>query len=1039
MNQDLAFPVVGIGASAGGIEALEGLFGGVPARPGMAFVVVTHLSPHHESALPDILARFTGLRVEAATDGLRLRADTVYVIPPGVVLGLEGGRLVHRQTPAHQERKPVDVFFSELARECGEQAAGVILSGGDADGTLGLKAIKEAGGLALAQVDDVFGPRHPDMPNAAITAGFVDIALPAHDMGAKLMEILRGAHDVRQQHAGPSRDETALGDVLPEIYAILRSQVGHDFSGYKKLTFVRRVQRRMQIRQIEQVDAYLQLLGSDPEEVGLLFRDLLINVTSFFRDPEAFEVLASQVIPSLLRDRGREETVRIWVPGCATGEEVYSIAMLVRECLDGMPVVPRVQIFATDIDDRALAVARTGRYPLALLDSVTPERRERFFFGDGPSRLVAKEIRDLCIFSPHSVIRDPPFSRIDLVSCRNLLIYFGPDVQARVMPTFHYALKPDGFLFLGSAENVTQFEELFSPVDKHHRIFRRRSVRTPSLQFPSTALSRGARAAEFGPRTSQTSVAEFRNAVDAHVLERFAPAHVVVNSDGDVVYFSARTGKYLEMPAGSPTRQLLTLARRDLRLDLRNMLREALETGRAVHRESVAVELDGGRVQMLSLSMDPFTSDAGSEPLYMIVFNDHGPMLSREEALGRLQANQNGASLQTERELRDTRERLQSLIEEYETALEELKSSNEELVSVNEELQSTNEELEASKEELQSVNEELHTVNSELNGKVDALDRANADLVNLFEATDVATVFLDQDLVIRSFTPAVSNVLNIRAGDMGRPVTDLSSRVALENLPSDLNAVLQDGQVIERRTRGGDPASHYLVRIAPYVDGSRRREGVVVTFLDVTTLVKAEERQQVLLAELQHRTRNLLGLVQAIARKTLPASDALDGFFGRLEAIGRTQSLVGRASQEALKLGDVLRQELESVGGTERARIQGPDIALPFDTAQTFALALHELATNAAKYGALSVPGGRVDVTWAQEGGPDEGATTLVWREHGVRIAAPPERSGFGRELIERALSHTLQARTELVFEPDGVVCTIAIPQRRLGTAGADT
>jgi two-component system CheB/CheR fusion protein len=748
------------------------------------------------------------------------------------------------------------------------------------------------------------------------------------------------------------------------------------------------------------------------------------------------------VIPRLLEERDQNDTIRIWVPGCATGEEVYSIAILLQEHMAKTSVSPRVQIFASDIDERALAVARTGRYPEALLDNVSQARRERFFVRDGASYVICKQIRDQCIFSAHSVMRDPPFSRIDLVSCRNLLIYFGPEVQARVLPTFHYALKPDGYLFLGAAENVTQFDELFAPVQKHHRLFRRRSVPTPHLPFTATGAPLASPLQDRPTRRTNAIASEFRQAVDAHVLQHFAPAHVVVNGEGEIVFFSARTGKYLEMPIGTPTRHLLTLARRDIRLDLQTMLREVADTRRPAHRERVAVDMGNGTVQMMSLMAEPFNGKHDAEPLYIVAFNDQGPILSREEAIARLSESQAGASLQTERDLRDTRERLQSLIEEYETALEELKSSNEELVSVNEELQSTNEELEASKEELQSLNEELHTVNAELNGKVDALDRANSDLVNLFQATDVATVFLDKKLVIRSFTPAVSNVLNIRPGDVGRPVTDLSSRVTLDGLSDDIRNVFENGQIVERRAKGGSPMVHYLVRIAPYMDSAMLSEGVVITFLDVTTLVMSEERHHMLVAELQHRTRNMLGMVQAIALRTLTDGTQLESFLERLEAIGRTQSLLGRASTEQLRLSDLLQQELDALPNSAgRVRVSGPDVMLDFESAQTLGLALHELATNAVKHGALGVEGGRIDVSWKTPDSPEGGAIMLEWREHGVEMLAPPERVGFGRELIEKALTHTLQARTQLLFEPDGVVCRIILPsvaQRISATSSPD-
>jgi two-component system, chemotaxis family, CheB/CheR fusion protein len=612
------------------------------------------------------------------------------------------------------------------------------------------------------------------------------------------------------------------------------------------------------------------LLRQQPHELAALFRDLLINVTNFFRDVDAFQALASLVIPKLFEGRGADEAIRIWIPGCATGEEVFSIAILVREHMDGLSAVPRVQIFATDIDERALAVARGARYPEPLLDAVSPERRSRFFIGDGGSFVVSKEIRELCIFSPHSVIRDPPFSRIDMVSCRNLLIYFGGEVQNQVIPTFHYALKPEGYLFLGSAENVSQFGELFAPVDKQHRIFRRRSDVSANVRLPImlNALRPG-HVSELVPRRPPLGGMALRQIVDHQIIERFSPPHVVINQDGDVVYYSTRTGKYLEAPGGSPTRQLLASARKGLKLDLRTLFREAVESGRAASREGIPVENEDGRVQVVNLTIEPLTDGGSSEPLFLVLFTDQGPVLSREEALLRATEHRDGSALHSERELRETRDRLQSMIEEYETALEELKSSNEELVSVNEEMQSTNEELEASKEELQSVNEELHTVNGELSEKIDELDRSNNDLLNLFESTDVATIFLDRDLVIRSFTPAVTHVFNILPTDRGRPITDLSSRLNLPDFTEDIAKVFKGHRPLEKRVHNVEGTEHYLIRLGPYRDAEHTTEGVVVTFFDITSLTRAEARQRVLIAELQHRTRNLLTVVQSVGQQTL--------------------------------------------------------------------------------------------------------------------------------------------------------------------------
>ena len=559
--------------------------------------------------------------------------------------------------------------------------------------------------------------------------------------------------------------------------------------------------------------------------------------------------------------------MRVWVPGCATGEEVFSLAMLLREHMDRLTALPRVQIFATDIDERALAVARAARYPGALLDSVSRgAARAVLRRRTAAATSSSKEVRDLCIFSPHSVIRDPPFSRIDLVSCRNLLIYFGLDVQDQVIPMFHYALRPDGYLFLGTSENIGPFGDLFAPVEKKHRIFRRRSdgdVECRGCRWRSAACGWDMRPADAGAgRLPVASLCGRRSR--AQVLDRFAPPYVVVNREGEVGYFSARTGKYLEAAHGAPTRQILAMARKGLRLDLRTALREAVETGRAVTRAGVAVEGEDGRVQTITLTVEPLRERDGGEPLYLVLFADQGPTLSREEAANPAAARPDDSALHLERELRETRERLQSMIEEYETALEELKSSNEELVSVNEELQSTNEELEASKEELQSVNEELHTVNAELHGKIEALDRANGDLQNLFESTDIATDIPRPEAGRSAASRRRSRkVFNILPGDRGRPITDLSSRVQ----PADLRARHRRGP--GRRTDRSSAARgqamarpHYLVRLAPYRNADRQSRGRGGRPSSTSPrLTRAEARQQVLIAELQHRTRNLLAVV----------------------------------------------------------------------------------------------------------------------------------------------------------------------------------
>ncbi|MDB5383423.1 MAG: chemotaxis protein CheR [Rhodospirillales bacterium] len=1044
-----SFPIVGVGASAGGIEALEGFFRGMPDLPGLAVVVVTHLNPTRESVLPEILRRFTSMPVIRAEEGLEVRRDHVYVNVPNMILGIKERRLCVGPEAEARNHKPIDVFLSALALNLGELSAGVILSGGDGDGTLGIKAIKERGGLTMAQIADGYGPQHPSMPDSAIGTGLVDFAITAEEMGQKLAEF---AADTVSIEASVARTANSPSDVpvehsMPAIYAILRDQIGHDFSGYKTKTFVRRVRRRMDVAGLSSIEAYIERLEQQPVEVAALFRDLLINVTSFFRDAEAFRSLAELVIPKLFENRGADDSVRIWVPGCATGEEVFSIGILLREHMDTLSVVPRVQIFATDIDEKSLTIARAARYPVALLDGVTQERLDRFFVPDGGSFVIAKEVREMCIFSPHNIISDPPFSRIDLISCRNLLIYFGPQVQNQVIPTFHYALHPGGRLFLGSAENVSQYDDLFIAIDSRHRIFRRRSDRTATVRMPMTlAPMRHGVLADTGTRRPLAAKLALREAVDEQLLERFMPPHVVANREGDVLFFSGHTGKYLEAPPGVPTRHLFTMARKTLRLDLRSIFTEAVESGRSVMRDGIAVESEDGQVQIVSVTVEPLNQtrmpSENAEPLYLVLFHDRGRPLSQEEAQSRASAAHDGTAVHFERELRETRDRLQSLIEEYETALEELKSANEELVSVNEEMQSSNEELEASQEELQSVNEELHTVNAELHDKVDALDRANADLTNLFDITDVATVFLDRNLAIRSFTPAVGKVFNILPTDRGRPITDLAINLNLANLTADIEQVFAGRGATEIRADQEDKKLCFLVRISPYYDHDREIEGVVITFIDITTLTRAEARQKLLIAELQHRTRNLLAIVQSIARQTLGKGGLLVDFSARLEALGRVQNLMGGEAQSQIGMRKVIHMALHAVapGHEGKTMISGPQVSLPFQQMQTFALVLHELATNAVKHGALRPGPGRLAISWVVRDEHAARSVTFHWRETDIVGLQPPTHRGFGMELVERASSFTLDTQAKLEFGASSIDCTIEIklPNEQEDTVMAD-
>ena len=778
--------VIGIGASAGGVEALKTFFGNMPSDTGMAFLVVMHLAPDRDSLLAEVLGHSTHMPVVQAADGIDVLSDHVYVIIPGTVLSFADGRLgVSGAAAPHRQPNPVDLLFSSLAVALGDKAIGIVLSGTGSDGALGLKAIRDGGGIAMAQGRDGSATYFGGMPDAATAVGAVDMFLPVAVMPERLLSLL-ACPPPPVDELPPPGPAAAMDGYRASICGILRNQIGHDFSGYKPATLFRRVQRRMQLFHIS-IEDYIKLLASDPQEVTLLFHELLIGVTKFFRDTATFDMLAQQVMPLLFEGRGADSTVRVWVSGCATGEEAYSLAILLIEHMETLAVAPRLQVFATDIDDAAVNLARAGRYPAALVRDVAPERLERFFALVDGQYVIAKRVRDLCTFSTHSVIRDPPFSRLNLISCRNLLIYLDTELQAQVIPAFHYALSPGGILLLGSSETVTRHEELFAPLDKAHRIFQRREVATPlPLQSGPRRTARRVPAAPSPPSSPGPGTPSwFRRAQD-RVLDGFAPPFVVVNGDGQVLQFSARTRQYLEQGAGTPTRDVLAMARHGLRPELRAALRQVRETGRRVDRQRIILAGDEAG-QTVTLTVEPLGNEG--ERLFLVVFTEAAPAhgaASAEPAENR-SADSNVEIL--EAELRDAHQRMQTAMEESDAALEELTSANEELHSVNEELQSANEELETSREEMQSMNEELHTVNAQLAGKVDELDRANSDVRNLFEGTRVATIFLDRNLIVRSFTPAVVGIYNLIPSDRGRPLTDILCHVDGMNLKDDVPRV----------------------------------------------------------------------------------------------------------------------------------------------------------------------------------------------------------------------------------------------------------
>ena len=1025
-------PMVGIGASAGGIEAFKGFFENMPPDSDLAFIVVLHLPHNRKSVLPEILARWTRMPVVEVTEGVHVAVNHVYVPPPGVVVTLKNGHLHLLEVIGPRESNPISVLFDSLATELGEDAIGVVLSGTGHDGSLGLKAIKENGGLTLAQGTDGTGPMHEGMPSSAIATGAVDVVASVEAMPGHIIAI--------QRARSRSDQETEVSGAQLEaarqaICAILLQQLDHDFSGYKEKTFVRRVQRRMQVTRLRNIQAYVARLKNDREEVMMLFRDLLIGVTSFFRDAEIFEALERQVIPRLFENTANDGAVRVWIPGCSTGEEAYSIAILLREYSDQLKNPPPMQVFATDIDDAGIATARAGRYPSTLLRGLAAERLTRFFVaGPDGSFTVTKDLREICTFSTHSLVRDPPFSRMNLVSCRNLLIYLDADAQSIVIPAFHYSLVRDGILLLGSSENVSRHENLFSVLDRGHRLFVKRDVPSPPLILAGKARAGTAHLQRTAPswnlHTLRTD-AKVNNWANARVLEQFAPAFVVVTGEGNSLQYSSRIHRFLELAPGMPSQNVLTMARGGLRASLRTALREAVETGNTVVKPPVAITIPGEGQRHITLTVEP-RREKNADTLYLIVFSETGPATGRSTALD----VENNFDPHTEAELRDTREQLQSITEEHETALEELRSANEELHSINEELQSTNEELETSKEEIQSMNEELQTVNAQLASKVEQLDNNNSDLRNLFESTQVATLFLDAYLIIRSFTPAVANIYNLIPSDQGRSITDIVSKLRYSGLREDVNQVLRTLEPLERRVVKDDDKTHYLMRILPYRTPDSSVDGTVITFIEVTSIVQAEQHQRLLVDELNHRVKNMLTVVISLASQTLRRCDSLEqfsmNFMGRIHALTSAYSLLSDEGWQTVSLRDLLNEELKPFMASDRRNItlDGPRVLIEPRAALALGMAVHELTTNAVKYGALSVEEGNVKVSWHVASGPDGEQLLLEWIEKDGPEVTKPTHRGFGTTLIERGLRQDMAATVDIDFAIGGITARLCAPLR---------
>jgi two-component system, chemotaxis family, CheB/CheR fusion protein len=1158
--------IVGMGASAGGLGAFTTFFGNMPADSGMAFVLVQHLSPDHKSMLADILGKATAMAVTEAEDGMPPAANTVYVIPPDATLTCKDHTLrVSRPAPPRERRRPIYTFFSSLAEDQGENAVCIVLSGTGSDGTLGVKAIKERGGLALAQAGfdhEAMG----GMPHSAAATGLVDEVMPVKDMPAKLLNYRDHLLAVAPRKDGDgTRSDMAAH--LARITAILRAKVGHDFSKYKEKTLARRIQRRMQVLQTDTVPAYIARLDEEPREAELLFRELLIGVTQFFRDPDAFAALEAAAIPKLLEGKGADDQLRIWVPGCATGEEVYSIAILVKEAMERCARVPNVVIFGTDIDADEVSIARHGRF--RRMAGLSSERLRRWFVREGDEYCPVREVRDICVFSNHSVVKDPPFSKLDLISCRNLLIYLDADLQDRVLRIFHFALNPHGILFLGPSEGVPRFTKAFETLVQKHRIYRRRESVAAPPELPHAATPQQARPA------ATPVILHGEDRIDRgarRVLEKHSPVYMVVDRNHQILRFSGgEAGRYLEPSSGAASLDLFGILRKALRPAVRAALQAARATSEPVVHDGVPVKIDG-KNRLVTVIIETIAEGGAEAGLFVVAFRDSGGAANGGHATGLADVS-NAEVKALKHELLRTKAQLQITINELETTNEEMKSAAEEYQSVNEELQSSNEELETAKEEMQSINEELQTINAEVTSKNQLLTRLNSDIKNLLDSTAIATIFLDNDLCVKSYTPAIADIFPLREADRGRPIFDIVTQLTYSDpqdsdLRNDVEIVLRELSVVEREVEIAEKRMTFIMRVRPYRTIDNVNDGVVITFMDISERKKADasERKKadaaiqaskqlysvivrqatvgvaetdlnmrfilvndaycelvgrsarelqtlriqdtthpedwsasadrynrllaggeafeyerrfvhpdgntiwvqtsasaikdeqgrprsllsinvdisarkraegaaaLLLAELDHRVKNILAIVTALVGQTLKATPAPGEFAaaiqGRIAAIARAHSLaVEKDGRVQASLREIIAAEFAPYDSRgHKLAIDGDDVALTPNAGLALALVMHELVSNAAKYGSLSTPAGRLAVAWENIGGAPNRKLKLTWTETGGPRVKRPSRKGFGTKLLERSLVHQFDATVTTEFKETGLRCIIEIP-----------
>ncbi|HEY4319335.1 MAG TPA: CheR family methyltransferase [Herbaspirillum sp.] len=1006
------FHVVGIGASAGGLPALLRFFESMPAQNDMAFVIVLHLSPEHESNIAKLLQNVTKMPVRQVTEPVRIEKNTTYVIPPSKNLLMEDGHLVvEPMVRPRGKHIAIDMFLRTLAEVHRERAVGIILSGTGSDGAVGIARIREAGGVTIAQDPD--DAEYDSMPRSAIDAGVIDMVLPVGDMPQRLIEVVRNCAAIVLPDADLEGlaipPETGAGArirseaALKAIMDILHVRTGHDFTHYKKATVLRRIERRMQVNCVSTLSEYLAYLEREQDETPLLLQDMLISVTNFFRDRDGFEALEREIVPTLFDGAAAGVQIRAWTAGCATGEEAYSVAMLLAEQARRYQPAVDIQVFATDIDKRAIGVGRRGIYPESIAADVSADKLQQFFNKDGNQYQIKKDIREKVLFAAHNILRDPPFSRVHLITCRNLLIYLSRDVQQKIFEMFHFALLPGGYLFLGSSESAEVASKYFIPVDKKNRIYRASGTAHGPHYVPTMAFRHNGPVAPIALAPQEPKPRLPYADLHQRLLEHYAPPSVLVNHEGEIVYLSEKAGHYLRYVGGEPSHNLVTLITPELRLELRTALFQIAQQGTDIETRPVTVSRNGFELNV-SLTIRQVQRDQASGQLILVLFNESEK--SNMEA-PTPEAQSSFMIKQLEGELFVTKEQLQATIEQYETSSEELKASNEELQAINEELRSTTEELETSKEELQSINEELITVNHELKLKADETGKSNDDLQNFIASTEIATIFIDRAMRIKRFTPRATDVFNVIASDVGRPLLDITHKLNYDTLESDASEVFASLRASEREVES-DNGKTYIARLIPYRTIEDKIDGLVLTFVDITGLKLAQNK----LVEEEGRMR----LIAASTKDYAIITQDLDGIItswnsGAQRIFGYTEAeAIGQPVDILFTPGD--RDRGVPYSEMQSARMHGSAIDERWhvrrDGSHFFASGVTTLLDDGEMHGYARIAR---DLTGIKEA-ESQREMTLA-RETATRIQA--ENASRMREEFLAVLSHELKQPLNLI------------------------